>query len=112
MAHKCVRCGKIYPTGDRRVLEGCECGSRLFFYISDEKLDKLKKENVSKEDYEKLERDLYEILNLKNDKIIILPIETIRKISEGKYLIDLSKLFENKSIVVKIEEGKYLIDLK
>jgi len=112
MAHKCVKCGKIYPTGDRRVLEGCECGSRLFFYIPDDKLDELKKQNIEGENYEKLEKDLYEILNLKNDEIVILPIETIRKVEEGKYLIDLSKLFENKPIVVKVEEGKYLIDLK
>ncbi len=112
MAHKCVRCGKIYLTGNKNVLKGCECGSKLFIFIDDEKLDNLKKRNLKEEQIDELEKEIRDLLNLKNDDIVILPMETIRKVGEGKYLIDIVKLFENKFLIIKIGEGKYLIDFK
>ena len=43
MPHQCVHCGEIYPAGSKELLEGgSKCKSRLFFYIRDEQVEKLK----------------------------------------------------------------------
>jgi len=38
MPHKCTKCGKIYPDGDYRILNGCECGNNKFLYVPKERL--------------------------------------------------------------------------
>lgn len=106
MPHKCIKCGKIYFEGDKKIFKGCNCGSKLFIYIPKEKL-----KNIEEKEIDLDFKDFYEILRIKKEDIVILPFESIRKIDEGKYLIDLSKLFKEKVVVIKIKEGKYLIDL-
>ena len=43
---------------------------------------------------------------------VILDIESIRVLGEGKYEIDIVSLFSKKKpIIYRMEEGKYIIDL-
>ncbi|MFQ5475197.1 MAG: Zn-ribbon containing protein, partial [Candidatus Nanoarchaeia archaeon] len=43
MPHQCVRCNTFYDNGSSEILKGCKCGSRLFFFIRKEALEKAKK---------------------------------------------------------------------
>ncbi|HLA23115.1 MAG TPA: Zn-ribbon containing protein [Candidatus Nanoarchaeia archaeon] len=116
MPHQCVHCSKIYPTASRELLEGCNsCGGHFFFYISDERLRKLNEEpiEIPKEEKKKIERDVRDIAGIPNEnEPVVLDIESIRVLGEGKYEIDIVNLFsKNKPVIYKVEEGKYIIDL-
>ena len=116
MAHQCVHCSKIYPMASKEIIEGCsECGGHFFFYIREEQLNKLegKPIEIPKEEKVKIEKDIREIAEIPDETVpVILDIESIRVMGEGKYEIDLVSLFnKEKPIIYKIEEGKYIIDL-
>ena len=42
MPHQCVRCGNFLEDGAKELLEGCSCGSKFFFFMSQKALDKVK----------------------------------------------------------------------
>jgi len=116
MPHQCVHCSKIYPMASKEIIEGCsECGGHFFFYIRDEQLKKAKEEpiEIPKEEKKKIEKDIREIAGIHDEKSpVILDIESIRVLGEGKYELDVVSLFSKKKpIIYKIEEGKYVIDL-
>ena len=60
-----------------------------------------------------LEKDIREIAGIQDENTpVILDVESVRVLGEGKYEIDVVNLFSKKKpIVYKIEEGKYIIDL-
>lgn len=116
MPHQCVHCSKIYPKASKEIIEGCrECGGHFFFYIRDEQLKKAEEKpiEIPKEEKKKIEKDIREIAGIHDEASpVILDIESIRVLSEGKYEIDVVSLFSKKKpIIYKIEEGKYIIDL-
>ena len=120
MAHQCVHCGKIIEAVSREILEGCgSCGSKFFFYIKDEQMQKLNELKQSepiiefeKVDKKQVEEDVRSILGIKDeDKPVILDLESIRVLGPGKFEIDLVSLMNRKPIIFKLEEGKYVIDL-
>ena len=116
MPHQCVHCSKIYPKASKEIIEGCrECGGHFFFYIKDEQLKKAEEKpiEIPKEEKKKSEKDIREIAGIHDEASpVILDIESIRVLSEGKYEIDVVSLFSKKKpIIYKIEEGKYIIDL-
>lgn len=96
MAHRCTKCGKLYPTGDMRVLNGCECGNNKFLYVPDEKKE-IKKEEVEQE----IKREFTQ-----------MGIESVRIISPGRYEINIEKLLKGEGIVIALQEdGRYIIHL-
>ena len=116
MPHQCVRCNTMYPDGAQEILKGCSCGARLFFYIKKKHIEEGKTlvSNFSKDDKTQIEKDVTEILHIKNedkDKPVVLDLETIRVAGSGKYELDLVHMFKKDPLVVKLEEGKYVIDL-
>lgn len=116
MPHQCVHCSKIYPMASKELVEGCgECGGHFFFYIKEEQLDKLKEKpiEIPEEEKSKVEKDIREMAGISDENApVILDIESVRVLGEGKYEIDVVNLFNKKKpIIYKIEEGKYLIDL-
>lgn len=116
MPHQCVRCNTLYPDGAQEILKGCSCGARLFFYIKKKDIEEGKKliSNLSIEEKQNIEKDVTEILEIKNedlDKPVILDIEAIRIMKPGKYEIDLVHLFKKDPLIIKLEEGKYIVDL-
>ncbi len=117
MPHQCVRCGKVYKEVSKELLEGCSCGSRFFFFIKEEQFEKLMKEKavpieLKKEEKERIEKDIREILGIKEEKPVILDLESVRVLEPGKFEIDLVNLFrKDRPLIFKLEEGKYIIDL-
>lgn len=116
MPHQCVRCNTFYENGAKEILSGCSCGGKLFFFVSDAKLEKAKQisYNLSKKEKEQIEKDVFEIVGDKydHDAPVILDIESINIIKPGKFEIDLVHLFSKKDpLVYKLEDGKYVIDL-
>ncbi|MFH1358588.1 MAG: Zn-ribbon containing protein [archaeon] len=118
--HQCTKCGEIYPDAAQELLKGCNCGSRFFYYIKQEKLEQLQKEvkevmqELEKADKDQIERDIRELTGLtdKPDEPVILDLESVKIIKPGKFEIDLVNLFNrNRPLIYKLEEGKYIIDL-
>ena len=116
MPHQCVRCNTFYEDGAQEILKGCSCGARLFFYIKKKQMQEGKEliSNLSDEDKKHIEKDVTEILNIKDedpDKPVVLDIEAIRVLQPGKYELDLVHLFKKDPLIIKLDEGKYVIDL-
>ena len=115
MPYQCVHCGRIIPSGSKEILDGCKvCGNHFFLYIKEGQLKK-KEDNLNfpSEEKKKIEKEIREISGIKDEeKPIILDLESIRAIGEGKFEIDLVNLLNKKRpLIYKIEEGKYIIDI-
>ena len=121
MPHQCVKCSKIFKENSNEILKGCNsCGGKFFFFIKagDEKKVKEVSSNLSLSDKEKIEQDVLDILgDSETDKPIILDLASISVINQGKFELDLRKLFKKeplelfiKSYIKKIKDGK--LDLK
>lgn len=117
MPHQCTKCGELYPDAAEELLKGCKCGARFFYYIRDEKADEIRKtlEELEKGDKLQIEKDIREVSGIedKEEKPIILDLETVRILEPGKFEIDVKNLLEkSRPLVYKLEEGKYIIDLE
>lgn len=117
MPHKCARCEKIYESDSKELLEGCPCGSRLFLFLREtpKRTEKqaeieLKKSKVHGSDIDWFDREYGDKLSGKN-KVVHLDIETMHRIEEGKFKIDVASIMQGKPIVVRAEEGVYYIDI-
>lgn len=117
MPHQCVRCGEMYDDGAAEILQGCPCGSKLYFYIRKEKLEEAKNMAIglSKKDKQQIEKDVFDIIgdSVKDgDDTIVLDFESIRAIKPGIFELDLINLFNKKNpLVFQVGEGKYMIDV-
>ena len=116
MPHQCVRCSRMIESGSGEIIKGCkECGGRFFFYIREGLLEELKNKviEIPENEKKKVEKDIREIAGITDEEApVILDIESIRVTGEGKFELDLTKLFQkDKPLVYKLEEGKYIIDL-
>ncbi len=116
MPYQCVRCSKIIKSGSREIIDGCEkCKSHFFFYIRDDQIEEMKNKvvEIPQEEKKKVERDIRDIAGIKDpDSPVILDIESVRVTGEGKFELDLVKLFQkDQPLIYKLEEGKYIIDL-
>lgn len=116
MPNQCVKCSKTIEIGSREIIEGCaKCHSKFFFYIREEQLEKLKQKVIEIPEKEKkqIEKDIRDIAGIKDEEApVILDFESVRVTGEGKFELDLSKLFDKKRpLVYKIDEGRYMIDL-
>lgn len=116
MPHQCVKCGTIFKDGSNDLLRGCEnCGSKFFFYVKKESLEKAKEitSKLTAEDKKQIETDVMEIIGDENleDHPVVLDLESIRILKPGKYELDIVDLFKGKPLIYKLDEGKYLIDI-
>ncbi|MEM1578597.1 MAG: Zn-ribbon domain-containing protein [Archaeoglobaceae archaeon] len=94
MPHQCTKCGKLFPDGDTRLLNGCDCGNNKFLYVPKGKKEK---EEVTEE--------------IKKE-FLRFGIESVRIIAPGQYEINLEKLLEREEIIIALEEdGRYIIHL-
>ncbi len=118
MAYKCVHCSRVYTDGSKELVEGCECKSKFFFYIRDEKLKEIQTynplANLTEDEKDKIEEDIREIAGITDEEQpVFLDFESVTVVKPGKYLIDIQKLFaDDKPRVYKLEDGKYIIDLQ
>ncbi|MEK6833371.1 MAG: Zn-ribbon containing protein [Nanoarchaeota archaeon] len=116
MPHQCVKCSRIIPLGSKELLYGCDnCKGKFFFYIKQEQLDKIKKTviDIPEVQKENIEKDIREMAGITDeDTPVILDLESVRVVGDGKFEIDLVNVFNKKRpLIYKLEEGKYIIDL-
>lgn len=132
MPYKCVHCTALYEDGAPAVLTGCSsCKSKFFFYIKQEKLDEIQKQQpesnlteqsaaellapiLSNDEKDQIEKDVREIAGLDEDSTtpVFLDFESVKVLKPGKYLLDLPKLFtRSQPRVYQLEDGKYIVDL-
>ena len=115
MPNKCTRCGKIFPDDAKELLTGCDvCGSKFFFYVRQEALERAEKElkTLSKKEVDEIERDIRQIIpKPSEDETVVLDLEAIRVIRPGKYRIDVTNLFNQKPLVIRVGPGRYELDL-
>ena len=62
---------------------------------------------------ENIEKDIREMAGITDeDTPVILDLESVRVVGDGKFEIDLVNVFNKKRpLIYKLEEGKYIIDL-
>jgi predicted nucleic acid-binding Zn-ribbon protein len=112
MAHRCVKCGRIYPSAAPEILKGCSCGSHYFFFFREGDVEALQKtEKLTRNEREEIMKDVKKIVGPEMEKPIILNIESIRVRGPGKFELDLVNILKRKPVVYKLEEGRYVIDL-
>jgi predicted nucleic acid-binding Zn-ribbon protein len=116
MPHQCVKCSRIIPLGSKELLEGCDiCGGKFFFYVKQEQLEKMRERKIEIPEAERdsIEKDIREIMGaVEEDTPVILDLESVRVVGDGKFEIDIVNVFNKKRpLIYKLEEGKYLIDL-
>ena len=67
---------------------------------------------LNQEEQNKIEEDVREIAGITDEETpVFLDLESIKVLREGKYLLDLSKMFSGKPQVYQLEDGKYIVDL-
>lgn len=117
MPHKCARCGEIYEDGSPEIITGCKCGARVFLYLKgelgvkkEELIKKLKEREIYQSDFEWLEKEFGDRLE-REKKTIHLDIETLERLDEGKFKLDIASLMKGKPVVIKAKEGVYYIDI-
>ncbi|MBI4176137.1 MAG: hypothetical protein HY518_02955 [Candidatus Aenigmarchaeota archaeon] len=114
MPNRCTGCGKIHPDDAAYIINnGCECGSKFFFFVREEDLHALENEmeGMTEEQVKEIEGDVREILSDGDGMgTVILDLESIRAVGPGKYVIDITSLLSQKPIVIKTGPGKYKID--
>lgn len=116
MPNKCTKCGKIHPDDATYLMNGCnECGSKFFFYIRQEAVEKAEKElkELKPKEIDEIEQDIRDIIprDVDKDETVVLDLEAIRVIKPGKYRIDVSNLFTQRPIVIRVGPGRYELDL-
>ena len=116
MPHQCVKCSRVIPTGSRELLEGCkQCKGHFFFYIRDDQLKNFREKlvEIPAEEKKRVEEDIREIVGIEDENApVVLDVESIKVSGEGKFELDIVKLFRKDiPIVYKLEEGKYVIDI-
>lgn len=105
-------CGTVYEEGSDAILDGCECGNRLFFYfrkISDEEASKLK----SEQNLEEVE-SLKTVIGIRDGEPMIDKGDDIWNIKvkgDGVFEIDISSLMMKEPVIVAGDEGRYLVSL-
>jgi predicted nucleic acid-binding Zn-ribbon protein len=106
----------MISAGSGELLTGCkECKGHFFFYIKDDKANEVREQIIDMTVKQKkvMEEEIRESVGIIDDKSpVILDVESIRVTGEGKFELDLDKLFKkDRPLIYKLEEGKYIIDL-
>jgi len=68
---------------------------------------------IPDDEKEQVEEDIREMVGVEDVQApVILDVESIRVTGEGKFEIDIAKIFrKDRPLIYKLEEGKYIIDL-
>ncbi|MFQ5647730.1 MAG: Zn-ribbon domain-containing protein [Candidatus Aenigmatarchaeota archaeon] len=116
MPNKCTVCGKVHPDDAKYLVKGCDkCGSKFFFYVRKEMLERAEEDikQLSTQELREIEDDIRYIVpeDVKKEDTVILDVEAIRVIKPGKYRIDVTNLFTQRPIVIRVGPGKYELDL-
>ena len=109
MIHKCVKCKAEYEKGSDEILNGCICGSKLFYFVK-EKSKNSKNKKDDELSYDEVNY-FYELEDDENNEIIVFDIEAINVKSSGKYELNIDSMMKDEGLVYRYDEGKYSIDI-
>ena len=101
MPHRCVRCSKTYSEGSFALKSGCDCGAKVFIFLSDDAVD------ADLGDTKWIEEELAHIVK-KTAAPVTLDAENVRVLSQGIFELDINSIIKN-PLVVKDENGIYYI---
>ncbi len=104
----------MYEDASNEILKGCsDCGGRFFFFVRKEAVQQVQEatSQLTKQDKERIEKDVMDIIGYEEDKPIILDLASINILKPGKFELDLVRLFKGEPMVYKLEEGKYIVDI-
>jgi predicted nucleic acid-binding Zn-ribbon protein len=111
--HQCLKCKKTYEDEQVPIIDGCECGGRMFLIVKEEG-DIQRAEGI----YEELTEKIGEIKEVKESKPESrkekekgFGVETIRVKSPGVYEINLQALMGGRPVIVLSKGGSYIISL-
>lgn len=110
MPHRCTKCGKVYQKGAKEILEGCECGNRLFMFfrkITDEEAEALKGKDTKEIIDKKLVKSLGKETKEPRTDNEIWNV----KAEDGVYEIDVASLMMKEPVIVAGDEGRYILSL-
>ncbi len=112
MRHQCVKCGRIYQSESKNLMDGCVCGSKLFLYLRTPRLE-VKRSQLPK-NLDGLEAEIRRILGERTnpDQPISISIENLRLGRDGVYTINLQSILRGDPIILKDGMGVYFIDLR
>ena len=78
-------------------------------------MNKIKEQpiEIPQEEKKNIEKDIRDMAGITDENApVILDIESVRVLKEGKFEIDVVNLFKKgRPLIYKLEEGKYIIDL-
>lgn len=119
MAYKCVHCSEVYADSERDLATGCSnCKSKFFFYVHEKKLKEIEAQKefasgLNASEKKQMEKDVRELVGVTDEEVpVFLDFESVKVVKQGKYLLDLQKLFaQDKPRIYKLDDGKYIIDL-
>jgi len=103
MPHKCVRCNKFHSEGSMALKKGCDCGSKVFIYLSKKDAD------TKLGDTAWIERELAHIVK-KTEAPVTLDVENVHVLQQGVFELDLSSIVKDPR-VIQDEDGVYYIRL-
>ncbi len=69
--------------------------------------------DIPEKEKTRVEEDIREMVGIADEQTpVILDVESIRVTGEGKFELDIAKIFrKDRPLIYKLEEGKYIIDL-
>jgi len=101
----------VYEHASEEILNGCECGSKLFYFVKNGAGVFTKKTAAGNAEGSDEVECFYELDDEKNHEMIVFDVESIRVKSSGKYEINLDSLMKNDGLVYQYGEGKYSVDI-
>lgn len=103
-----MNCGEIYEDDSDKLIDGCDCGSSLFMYESEESEGLEDKDVEIKDEVEEMVAEG----ELQRDNIKFeFDIDSISIEEEGVYTINVTRLLEEMPLVIQKQDGVYHIHL-
>ncbi|MFH0836217.1 MAG: Zn-ribbon containing protein [Candidatus Micrarchaeota archaeon] len=109
MPHKCVRCGTVFDNKSMKLLNGCDCGSRVFLFLRDDQMTEEGKQAAP--DVGWLEEELSFLAKEKPVSVDLDAVENLRILEQGAYELDLQSLMKGEPLVVKSDKDVYYIKM-
>ena len=114
--HQCLKCKKLFENEEVPIVNGCECGSRLFLFIKNPKdieraqqYRKQLEERIEQIEQEKKSEQRRKTKGQRPKAKGKFGIETIKVHDIGVYYINIDALMKGAPIIVLSKSGSYII---
>ena len=122
MPHSCVKCNQILPDQSETILNGCSCGSRIFYFVKTDapfapiKFKTEEKTNageVTQEQDSKIQVP-EQLIELSKNKVIVIDQdgpENIKVLEPGSYELNVAALLKGEPVILKTDADVYYVKL-